>query len=384
MDFNKLRLKYAGNAEKMDEILQAECRYKTARKLPDTLACEEFRFPSLAVAEMATSDAVAREHCRLVSPGDRVLDMTCGLGIDTFAFARAGCDVTAVELDSVTAREIVHNAAALGLDEIRIINGDSVRWLEENTCESFDTIFIDPARRDNRGRHFALADCAPDVTSCLDLLLARCRRLVIKSSPMLDIAAVRRELPVGQSTLLIGTRSECKELVTVIPGDGSITCITLLSDNRRNEFTFDPADEAAATTVLGIPAAGGFLYEPYPAVMKSGAVKLLSTRFRVSKLHTNTHLYYSPAPVPDFPGDEFFIEDIIPFDKKGIKNVAARYPVINVATRNFPLSAPDLARRLKIKDGGDRKLFGTTVSNSERVMIISQTSAPSSVGLRVP
>lgn len=384
MDFNKLRLKYAGNAEKMDEILQAECRYKTARKLPDTLSCEGFRFPSLSVAEMATSDAVAREHCRLVSPGDRVLDMTCGLGIDTFAFARSGCDVTAVELDPATAREIVHNAAALDLDKIRIINGDSVRWLEDNPSESFDTIFIDPARRDNRGRHFALADCTPDVTSCLDLLLSRCRRLVIKSSPMLDIAAVRRELPVAQSTLLIGTRSECKELVTVIPGDGAVTCITLLSDNRHSEFSFNPADEAAATPILGLPAAGGFLYEPYPAVMKSGAVKLLSTRFGVSKLNTNTHLYYSPAPVPDFPGDEFVIEEIIPFDKKRIKNIAVRYPVINVATRNFPLSAPDLARRLKTKDGGDRKLFGTTVSNSERVMIISQTSAPSSVDPRVP
>ncbi|MDE6495882.1 MAG: hypothetical protein K2L30_06575 [Duncaniella sp.] len=126
MDFNKLRLKYAGDAGKMDEILQAECRHKTARKLADTLACEDFRFPSLSVAEMATSDVVAREHCRLVSPGDRVIDMTSGLGIDTFAFARSGCDVTAVELDPVTAREIIHNAAVLGLDNVRIINDDSV------------------------------------------------------------------------------------------------------------------------------------------------------------------------------------------------------------------------------------------------------------------
>ena len=382
MDFNKLRLKYAGDAGKMDEILQAECRHKTARKLADTLACEGFRFPSLAVAEMATSDAVAREHCRLVSPGDRVIDMTSGLGIDTFAFARSGCDVTAVELDPVTAREIIHNAGVLGLDNVRIINDDSVRWLRKNPGESFDVIFIDPARRDNRGRHFALADCVPDVTSCLDLLLSRCRRLVIKSSPMLDIAAVRRELPRAQSTLLIGTRGECKELVTVIPGDGSITCITMLGDNRRNEFKFDPADETAAIATFGLPAAGGFLYEPYPAVMKSGAVKLLSTRFGVAKLHVNTHLYYSPVPVHDFPGEEFVIDKTVPFDKKGIKSIAARYPVINVATRNFPLPAPDLARRLKTKDGGDRKLFGTTVNNSERVMIISRTSAPSSGGPR--
>ena len=378
MDFNKLRLKHAGNPVKIDEILQMECRHKTARKLQETLRCDTFRFPSLAIAEMATSDAVAAEHCRLVNPRATILDMTCGLGIDAFAFARMGCEVTAVDLDPAAAREAGHNAGALGLENVTVVNADSVRWLIENDDRHFDTIFIDPARRDNAGRHFALADCSPDVTAVIELLTSRCRQLIIKSSPMLDIAAVRRELPVAQSTLLIGTRAECKELVTIIPGDGSISCVTLLNDGSRNEFSFLPDQEASATPCFGSPATHGYLYEPYPAVMKSGAVKLLSTRFNTLKLHPNTHLYFSPRPITGFPGEEFCIEAIIPFDKKGIKSIASLYPMINVCTRNFPMSAPDLARRLKIKDGGTLKLFGTTVNDNKRVMIISQTSSPSS------
>ncbi|MDE5954098.1 MAG: hypothetical protein K2G72_05395, partial [Duncaniella sp.] len=68
-DFNRLRLKYHGNPSMMDEILQRECRYKTSAKLPETLKCEGFRFPSLAVAEMATSDAVANLHSDMIDDG---------------------------------------------------------------------------------------------------------------------------------------------------------------------------------------------------------------------------------------------------------------------------------------------------------------------------
>lgn len=135
-DFNRLRLKYHGDPEKMDEILQRECRYKTASKLPETLTCAAFRFPSLAVAEMATSDAVAAIHAAMIPEGSQVLDMTCGLGIDSFRFARKAARVTAVELDHAAYTAACHNAAALGLSNVRVIKGDSIAWLAENPGNS--------------------------------------------------------------------------------------------------------------------------------------------------------------------------------------------------------------------------------------------------------
>lgn len=377
MDYNKLRLKYSGNAEKMNEILQQECREKTRRKLPETLKCDAFRFPSLAVAEMATSDIVAEEHCRMLDGARSVIDMTCGLGIDAFAMARSGCKVTAVELDAVTAAAARHNVAALGLTGVvEVVEADSVEWLRSNPDRRADLIFIDPARRDSAGRHFALADCRPDVVTNLQLLTQRSRRLIIKASPMLDISAVRRELPVEQTTVLIGTRGECKELVTVVPGNCDIVCVTLLPDGSRCEFRFSPAEETGAMADYAVPDAGWYLYEPYPALMKAGAGRLLSQRFGVARLHPNTNLYASPRKITEFPGSMTVIEVVVPFDKKGIRSISATWPELNVATRNFPMSAPELARRLKTKDGGNRKLFGTTVGDNRKVMIISASCAP--------
>ena len=48
----------------------------------------------------------------------------------------------------------------------------------------------------------------------------------------------------------------------------------------------------------------------------------------------------------------------------------SKYPQINVATRNFIMSAEDLRRKLKVKDGGDKRVFGCTVSNGSRQLIV--------------
>lgn len=116
VDFARLRLKYHGDPEKMDDILQAECREKTARKLPGLTGNPGFRFPSLAVAEMSTSEAVADFHATLVNPGSSILDMTAGLGVDAYAMAARGCHVTACEIDPVTATTLRHNVRTLGLE----------------------------------------------------------------------------------------------------------------------------------------------------------------------------------------------------------------------------------------------------------------------------
>lgn len=374
-DFNRLRLKYHGSPEKLWEILQAECRYKTASKLPDTLANPEFIFPSLAVAEMATSDAVAEIHAGMINDNGTVLDMTCGLGIDAFHFARKASEVTAIELNKESYETACHNVKALGLGNVEILEGDSIEWLAGNK-RTFDTIFIDPARRDSAGRHFALKECRPDVTASLGLLLERCDKLIIKCSPMVSIDAAIKELGVQCDVTLIGTRKECKEVVLIhtkdIAGETARTIRSVTVGGA--EFVFSSDDENSASAMFGKPKAGGYLYEPYPSVMKSGGYRTLSSRFNLDKLHPNTHLYYSESVIDGFPGCHLEIEEVIPFSKQHVRAFAKKYPKINVATRNFPLSAPELVKKLKVKEGGDMMVFGSTDCDSEKILIVVRLS----------
>ena len=42
----------------------------------------------------------------------------------------------------------------------------------------------------------------------------------------------------------------------------------------------------------------------------------------------------------------------------------------NVAVRNFPISAEELRKRLKLSDGGDTYIFGTTLDGGRHILIM--------------
>ena len=44
----------------------------------------------------------------------------------------------------------------------------------------------------------------------------------------------------------------------------------------------------------------------------------------------------------------------------------------NVAVRNFPLTVDALRQQLKLGDGGDVYLFGTTLREGEKVVVVTR------------
>ncbi|MDE5687090.1 MAG: class I SAM-dependent methyltransferase [Paramuribaculum sp.] len=370
-DTAALRLKHAGDATVMDAILQIDCRRKAATKLPDTLKCREFWFPTALSAEQCTSDALADFHSTLVR-GDRVLDMTCGLCIDAFHIAATGKHVTAIDINPEITEAARHNARALGIESFEAITADCTQWIQ-TTPSRFDTIFIDPARRGEGGKRiFALSDCTPDVVAMLPLLRQRCTRLIIKASPMLDIKSIVASLAQHCDIFVTGTRTECKEIVAVIDfdreyADTTVTAFTV----GAPAFTFALSEESSLSASFCEPAEGMFLYEPFPAMMKAGGFSSLCQRFGVNELAQNTHLFVSSSDIPDFPGERFIIKEILPFNKKTLKEISSTYTALDISARNFIIPAPELAKRLKIKQGGHLRLFAATTQLGNTLMITS-------------
>lgn len=145
-------LRAAGRPEELDKILQEECRQRASRKLAETLeACASFCFPTALSAEQCTSDALAEFHAGMIPEGSRVVDLTCGLAIDAFHIARRASEVTCMDIDPTVAAAAADNARALGLENVKALHADCLRWLEENKGQVFDVAFIDPARRADDG-----------------------------------------------------------------------------------------------------------------------------------------------------------------------------------------------------------------------------------------
>lgn len=356
--------------DKRFAVMQIECRKKAKNKIPELLANERFLFPKAISAEQCTHQQVAKFHASLFQSTDSVLDMTMGLGVDSYYISQRVASLKAIELDEEIAAAGVHNYA------FTVVNADSVAWLTQ-TDERFDAVFIDPARRGDGGaRLYGLADCAPDVLGILPTIKAHAKRLYIKASPMIDVTQSMRDLaPHLTDVWAVSVKNECKELFFEV--DFGVECadVQLHALNFEAGGTQEFAVDSAALAVegsYGSPSAGQYLYEPNASVMKIGAFAALTRQFPILQIAKNSHLYYSDDFVEDFPGRKFTIDSIIPFSGKEAKALGKQHKQLNIATRNFRLSPDELKKRLKVRDGGDCYLFATTWANGEQVLLLTR------------
>jgi len=302
-----------------------------------------------------------------------MVDLTGGFGVDFSYLARGFSQATYVERQRHLCDLAEHNMAALGLDQARIVCGDGVEYLRQ--MGPVDFIYLDPARRDEHGsRTYAIEDCTPNVLELRDLLLAKSQYTLVKLSPMLDW---RKAVVDFDGTVrevhIVATGNECKELLLVLgqqvheePSAPRVFCV---NDNQRIDY-----DSAAYTQGLRIggkplPEAKNYLYEPNASIMKAGCFDLVEERFGVTQVGPSSHLFVSATPVADFPGRGFAIEAIGGMNKKDIKRLLNGTKQANIAVRNFPLTAPQLRKKLKLADGGPVYLFGTTMQGCDHVLL---------------
>lgn len=364
-DPDKLRLKYAGNQLMLHAITQIDCRRRTARKLGQILSrAPRFIFPSTLSAEQCSGCATAAIHARIVRPCKTVLDMTCGLGVDALTLARDGCAVTACELNPTYALAARHNASLLQIDNFKVECADSAEYLSNCPDNSFDCIFVDPARRNASGKRvFDLSECTPDIIALMPRMLRVAPRIVMKVSPMLDVARLIATLPQISSLYSLGDNSDCRELVAVIQrgfvGTPQISSITVLNNSSAHQFgpmDFSP-DRVGWNGEFTLPQIGDTLYELWPSVVKLLPFRHIGETFKVGKIGRHVHLFHSRDHIADFPGKAMTVIDIIDYDKKGQRIVREKYPAVDLSVRDCKISVDTLDKILKVKPSGNIRLF---------------------------
>lgn len=353
---------------------QIEARRHIREKLPTWYANPDLIFPSSLAAEQCSSELTARYKRRLTI-GDRACDLTGGLGVDAWQMAQSVAEMAYVERQPDYCEAAMHNFHVLGADNIRVTEGDATAIAASLRDNAFDTLFIDPARRAQSGKRlFALSDCEPDITSLKGVLLAHSRRVIVKMSPMADVSMIIAQLPETTEIHILSVRNECKEVIAVLEPDTvpsgkiRITAANLLPNSQSQPFTFRMEEERDCPST-GTQKVEAYLYEPNAALLKSGAFKLIAARYRLAKLHTNSHLYTSATPVPDFPGRQFAVEQVSHFSTKDFKALGRRISQANITVRNFPIAVSALRKLAGITDGGDTYLFATTLTDGERVIV---------------
>lgn len=345
------------------------------KKVPLWAQTAGIRYPQHLSMEQCSSEVTARYKASLVS-GDTLTDLTAGWGVDCSFLARNFRCADYVERQETLCRIAAHNFPLLGLPHVRIHCADAVEYLQ--SMEPVDCLFLDPARRDSHGgKTVAIAECEPDVCRLEPLLVEKGKTVMIKLSPMLDMASALRDLQYVRRIHVVSVNNECKELIILLrkapdeeeaaAGEVIISCEQVVNNSVHQQFQFTFSEEKSAGCPLA-ESVGNYLYEPGTALLKAGPYRLLATRYGVEKLHPNSHLYTSSGLV-DFPGRRFRVTAVSGFGKKDLKVLLEGVEKANLTVRNFPSSVAELRKKLKLKEGGDTYLFATTLASGEKVLI---------------
>jgi len=353
-------------------------RRKSKLKLPTWHKTKGIAYPPTVNLEQSSSEATAlfKSICSrsLFSKQTNLVavDLTGGFGIDSYYFSQVFNSTHYVEPNLDLFEIAQHNHHALAASSIVHHNTTAEKFIDA-TRLNFDLVFLDPSRRDKQSRKvFRLADCSPDITNLQEKIFEKCLFLLVKASPLLDIQQGLREIQHVKKVFVVSVANECKELLFLAEknylGVADIEAVDLTMEGKvKSTFTFNIAEEKNAIAQSGEPST--FLYEPNAAILKSGAFKLISQKFTLAKLAPNTHLYTSSQLVSGFPGKTFRIEVLDP-DTKEIRQRLTNQQV-NVMTRNYPLKAEELKKKLKLLDGGDKFLIGFSTPHKKHIALCS-------------
>ena len=225
--------------------LRAAARAKFAR-------ADEMLF-TRAGLEQASAEPVAHHRAARFPPGLRLADLCCGVGGDLVALAAAH-EVVGVDRDPLHAAMAAHNAGVYGA-------GPTVRVADvrEVDLAGFDGAFVDPARRDARGRTGRVRT-EPALEWCL-ALADTVARVAVKAAPGLP----RDVVPPGWEVEFVAVGRDLKEAVLWSPAlAGAATRATVLPGPHT------------LLSVDGLPvpvaAPGEYLLDPNPAVTRAGLV----------------------------------------------------------------------------------------------------------------
>ena len=286
--------------------------------------------------EQSTRAGVARLRAeRYAAAGvRRVADLCCGIGGDALAFAAAGIGVLAVDRDPVTCAVLRANAAALGLGALIRVECGDVAGVPLDGC---DAVFLDPARRGERGRVFDPDAYSPPWSFAVGLA-ERFAAAGFKVAPGIPHDAV----PAAAEAEWVSDLGDVKE--------AGIYFGPLRTADRR--ATLLPGPHTLVAAGVGDPEPGEigrYLYEPDGAVIRARLIGELAAALGARTLDP-TIAYLTADQYTETPfGSAYEVTDVLPFTVKKLRALVAErgYGTLTIKKRGADVDPAALRKQLR-------------------------------------
>ena len=318
--------------------------------------------------EQASRLKVASIHAgRFRSAGlKHIADLGCGIGAESLVFAGLDLDVSAYELDEVTAAIATYNLARF--ENVKVEQADVTKI----GLDDFDGLFIDPARRDLKDsktsinkRKYDINDFSPSFDYVIEA--ASKKPTIVKLGPGLD----HKDIPDDAEAVWVSDDGDLVELTLYfgkVKRPDIKRAALLLTPTGTHEIT------STSTQRLDAPLAelGKYIYEPDAAVIRSHLVGDLAIELGLN-IFSNEIAYLSgdePIVSPWLRGYEV-IENLV-FDRKKLKAYLREKKIgtLEIKKRGADITPEQLRRELDPKGPESATLIVTRVDGAHRVLIV--------------
>lgn len=340
-------------------LVASQVKYlqRARRKLPEYYDARAILTPLSFEQSSSGATAETKRYS-----GGLCIDLTCGLGVDSFYLSRRFERVISVERDEVVAAVVRENFARLGVHNIDVLNLSAEEFLERAVSEGnrADMIYVDPDRRGSGGRKLVrLEDCSPDVVSLMERMRVVADSVVIKVSPMFDVAEAYKLFGPHCGVEVVSVGGECKEVVIEVSDDIANSVIKAAVAGR-GEFEAD-YDDSRRMTAAKFDMPYKYLIVPDVALRKARLTGLYFGQKLPKSYLCGADGYVLANNLPDTDnilGRVFEIECMEEYAPKKQSRRLAEQGVkrADLYLNAFPFPAAAAARALGVKEGGKRKI----------------------------
>jgi len=296
----------------------------------------------------------------------RIADLGCGIGAETLAFASLDMNVTAFELDEVTAAIATYNLARF--ENVKVEQADVTKI----NLEEFDGLFIDPARRDLNDaktninkRKYDIIDFSPSFDFVLEA--AKLKPTIVKLGPGMD----HKDIPDDAEAVWVSDDGDLVELTLYfgqVKRPDIKRAALLLTPTGTHEITSSAIERLDAP----IGDLGKYLYEPDAAIIRSHLVGDLAIDLGLN-IFSNEIAYLSgdqELTSPWLKGYEV-VENLV-FDRKKLKAYLRdkKIGTLEIKKRGADITPEQLRRELDPKGPESATLIVTRVDGAHRVLVV--------------
>ena len=288
--------------------------------------------------------------------GESLLDLTCGLGIDSIAFAQRFKRVVAIERDEVLAEVVRENLRRLNVTNIAVVTSSAEDYI--TSCnEHFDWVYADPDRRTAEGRRVVrLEDCSPNMLELWPAIERISKRVAIKNSPLFDVDEAFR-LFGDCSVEVISLGGECKEVMIYVDG-AEPRLVAEAVGVGRYEVSRDEALKASLSSHDF--AAEEYRYLIVPDVALQKARLTASALQGKADIWSNNSFGFARQKTEGVLGRTEKIISVEEYDSKALRR-ELKGKGVDIMMRDFPTSLDEVRRKCGLRSGNTHRIALTRI-----------------------